>query len=63
MSISHTATIVATAQCMTDSDAIDFIDEHVSVSDLMEWIEEMSPKEMPTFCVHGGIKEVIENVE
>ena len=58
MSINHTQAVIATAQCMTDTDAIDFIDQHVTVDDLMEWIEEFSPKEMPTFTVHGVVPEV-----
>jgi hypothetical protein len=58
MSITHTQAIIATAQCMTDGDAIDFIDTHVTVGDLMEWIEEFTPKEMPCFTVHGAVPEV-----
>jgi len=49
MSITHTQAIIATAQCMTDGDAIDFIDQHITADDLMEWIEAYSPAEMPIF--------------
>jgi hypothetical protein len=61
MSISHTQASIAMAQCMTQSDAIDFIDQHVTIEDLTEWIEEFSPKEMPTFTVHGVVPEVDES--
>jgi hypothetical protein len=46
---------------MSQSDAIDFIDQHVTVEDLTEWIEEFSPAEMPTFTVHGAVPEVDES--
>lgn len=58
MSLTHTQSIIATAQCMTDTDAIDFITEYVSVDDLVEWIEDSSSAEMPTFCVHGFVPKV-----
>lgn len=58
MSITHTQAIIATAQCMTDGDALDFIDRHVTADDLMEWIEEFKPREMPIFTVHGVVPEV-----
>jgi hypothetical protein len=58
MSVPHTSLILATAQCMTNQDAIDFIDEHITEDDLAEWIEEFSPTEMPAFVVHGAVVEV-----
>lgn len=62
MSITHTQATIAMAQCMTQGDAIDFIDQHVTVDDLTEWIEQFTP-EKPRFTVHGYVPEVPQDEE
>lgn len=41
MSITLAQTILATTQCMTNEDAIDFIEEHISPGDLAALLDEM----------------------
>ena len=54
MSIDHTRTIIAAAQCMSDGDAIDFIDKHVTIEDIAAWVENMEPeRKTPLFSLYG----------
>lgn len=54
MGFERTAQLISLAQTMTNSDAIDFIEDNVSTDDIAAWLAALDePKEIPLFSAFG----------